>query len=125
MSEPRPTRVRVTGPPRLAKRARARTREIDEETELGAVLMGSLLRAQLRLAVLTLAPLVTLAVGVPLLFHLAPALADVRLLGMPVTWLLLGGLAYPLLFALGWFYVRRAERHEAEFTDLVDTVERT
>ena len=119
MSEPRPERVRVTGPPRLTTRIRARTSEIDEETVLGTVLMGSLLRAQLRLAFTTLAPLVVLAAGLPLLFHLAPGFADFRIVGVPVPWLVLGALVYPLLFGLGWFFVRRAERHESEFTELV------
>jgi len=118
-TQPRPVRVRVTGPPRRPSRTRARTHEIDEETVLGTVLMGSLLRAQLRLAVLTLLPLATLAVGMPLLFRLAPGLADLRLLGVPLSFLVLAGLVYPLLIALGWAYIRRAERHEAEFADLV------
>ena len=120
MSESKPERVRVTGPPRLTTRTRARTREIDEDTVLGTVLMGSLLRAQLRLAALTLAPVIVLAMGMPLVFHLAPQLADVRVMGVPVAWLVLGVLIYPLLFALGWSFVRRAERHEREFADLVE-----
>jgi hypothetical protein len=56
---------------------------------------------------------------VPLLFHLVPAVADVRVAGVPVPWLVLGALVYPLLIGLGLFYVRRAERHEREFADLV------
>jgi hypothetical protein len=120
MSEGRPERVRVTGPPRLTTRTRARTSEIDEETVLGTVLMGSLLRAQLRLALVTLTPLLVLAAGMPLLFHLAPGFADVRVAGVPVPWLVLGALVYPLLFGLGWFFVRRAERHEREFAELVE-----
>lgn len=119
MTEPRPVRVRVTGPPRRPGRLRARTHEIDEETVLGTVLMGSLLRAQLRLAVLTLLPLAAVALGVPLLFRLAPGLADVRLLGVPVPILVLACLVYPLLIALGAAFVRRAERHEAEFAELL------
>lgn len=112
--------MRVTGPPRLTTRTPARTREIDEETVLGAVLMGSLVRAQLRLALVTMAPLLALAVGLPLAFHLAPGLADVRVAGVPLAWLVLGVLIYPLLFGLGWFFVLRAERHESEFAELVE-----
>jgi hypothetical protein len=123
VSDPRPERIRVTGPPRLITRKRARTHEIDEETVLGTVLMGSLLRAQLRLALITLAPLVALAAGMPLLFHVVPALADVRVAGAPLPWLVLGALVYPLFFGLGWFFVRRAERHESEFADLVEIAE--
>jgi hypothetical protein len=40
--------------------------------------------------------------------------------GVPLPWLLLGGLVYPALVALGWFYVRQAERVEREFSDLVE-----
>jgi len=116
--QPRPARIRVTGPPQRPTRGRARTREIDEETVLGTVLIGSLLRAQLRLAVLTLLPLAALALGVPLLFRLAPGLAELDLAGIPVSLLLLAGLVYPLLVLLGWAYIRRAEQHEAEFADL-------
>lgn len=115
----RPQRVRVTGPTRRPGRVRPRAREIDEETALGAVLMGSLLRAQLRLAATTLAPLVILALGMPLLFRLAPDLAGVRLVGVPVSWLVLAVGIYPLLVLLGLGYVRRAERHEHEFAELL------
>jgi len=123
MTEQRPERVRVTGPrraPGLASGARPRAREIDEETVLGTVLMGSLLRAQLRLALVALLPLMVLAGGLPLAFHLAPGLAGLRVLGVPVPWVILGVLVYPMLFGLGWFFIRRAERHEAEFADLVE-----
>jgi hypothetical protein len=111
-------RVRVTGPPRR-RTPTARTRDIDAETRLGGMYMGSLLREQLRLALRVLA-LLGLGVGLlPLLFHLAPGLGGVRVLGLPVGWLLLGVVAYPFLFGLGWFYVRRAERNEQDFADLM------
>lgn len=118
-SSPPPARVRVTGPPRHASRRRPRARDIDEHTPLGTVLMGSLLRAQLRLALVTLTPLLAVAVGLPLLGYVAPGAAGVHLLGVPASWLVLGVGVYPLCFGLGWFYVRRAERHERQFTDLV------
>jgi hypothetical protein len=125
VSEPRPQRVRVTGPPRRPGRGgpAARAREIDEQTVLGAVLMSSLLRAQLRLAALTLAPLAAFAVGVPLLFRVLPGLADVRIAGVPLSWLLLAVVVYPLLLVLGIAFVRRAERHEAEFAELLGATE--
>ena len=113
------SRVRVTGPPRHVVRDRARAADIDEETELGAVLMGSLIRAQLRLALLTTLPLVALAAGLPLAARLAPGPAAVRLLGVPIAWWVLGVLVYPCCYLLGWLFVRRAERHERHFADLV------
>jgi hypothetical protein len=117
----RPTRVRVTGPPRRRASGVRPTasREIDADSELGAVYMSSLLGEQLRLAAGVLVAL-GLTVGVlPLVFHLFPHLSDVRLLGVPVPWLLLGVLVYPWLIVLGWFYVRRAEANERDFADLV------
>ena len=124
MTEPAPERVRVTGPPQRAGLRRARTSEIDDQTLLGSVLVGSLIRSQLRLAMLTLLPLLAFALGVPLAFHLAPGLAGVRLLGVPLSWLVLCGLVYLFLFLLGRSYVRRAERNEQDFAELVDIAER-
>ena len=49
MSDERPQRVRVTGPPRR-QGPRPRTGDIDEETRLGGVYLRSLLREQLWLA---------------------------------------------------------------------------
>ena len=126
MSDPgrpaRPTRVRVTGPPRRRASGVRPTasREIDAATELGAVYMSSLLGEQLRLAAGVLLAL-GLTVGLlPLVFHLFPHLSDVRVVGVPVPWLLLGVLVYPWLLGLGWIYVRRAEANERDFTDLVN-----
>ena len=124
MTEPAPQRVRVTGPPQRAGLRRARTSEIDDQTLLGSVLVGSLIRSQLRLAMLTLLPLLAFALGVPLAFHLAPGLADVRLLGVPLSWLVLCGFVYLFLYLLGRTYVRRAERNEQDFAELVDIAER-
>ena len=118
-----PERVRVTGPPRRRTPA-ARTTDIDAETRLGDMYMGSLLREQLRLALGVLAVL-ALTVGLlPLLFHLAPRLSGVGVLGLPLGWLLLGVAVYPWLLVLGWAYVRRAERNEDDFAELVSGEER-
>ncbi len=116
--EERPTRVRVTGPDRRSRPV-PRTGDIDEETPLGAVYLDSLLREQLWLALRILAVLAATVGSLPLLFHLAPGLAEIRVVGVPVAWLLLGVLVYPWLVVLGWRYVRRAESNEADFADLV------
>ena len=117
-AEDPPPRVRITGPPRR-RTPTARTRDIDAETRLGEMLMGSLLRAQLRLALGVLAVLgVTLGL-LPVLFRLAPSLAGADVLGLPLAWLVLGVLVYPFLVLLGWVYVRRAESNERDFAELV------
>ncbi|WP_134741068.1 hypothetical protein [Nocardioides sp. 503] len=118
MSEGRPERVRVTGPPRRHA-PRARTGDIDDETRLGHVYLGSLLREQLRLALRTIALLVVSVGSLPLAFHLLPRLSAVRVGPVPLAWLLLGALVYPLLVLLGWSYVRRAERNERDFAELM------
>ncbi|NYG53994.1 hypothetical protein [Nocardioides perillae] len=116
----RPARVRVTGPARRPPtRPATRTREIDEGTEVGVIYVQSLVREQLRLAGRVLLALGATVGSLPLLFHLAPGLADTRWAGVPVGWLALGVAVYPVLVVLGWAYVRRAERNEAAFADLL------
>lgn len=117
MSEP-PPRVRVTGPPRR-RPPLARAREVDEDTALGEIYLGSLLRDQLALAARTLGTLAVLLGALPAVFWRWPGLAEHRLLGVPLAWLLLGVAAYPLLVWLAWRHVRRAERTEDAFTELM------
>ncbi|WP_340539205.1 hypothetical protein [Nocardioides sp. GXZ039] len=118
--QPQPARrVRVTGPDRRP-RPTPRTGDIDEETRLGSVYLDSLLREQLLLAARILGLLVLTFGAIPLVFYLAPGLDDVRVAGVPIAWLVLGVLSYPWLVLLGWSYVRRAERNERHFADLLD-----
>jgi Flp pilus assembly protein TadB len=119
----RSPRVRVTGPPRHRPAPSARTGEIDEQTALGEVYVDSLLRAQLGLALRVLAALAVTVGATPLVFHLWPTLVGHRLLGLQVSWLLLGVLVYPWLVLLGWLYVRRAERHERDFVLLLQVLD--
>jgi hypothetical protein len=117
-----PRRVRVTSPRTAAGRPRRATvtSEIDAQTRLGEIYMSSLLRAQLRLAALVVLAVLVFAGGLPLSYWLFPGLNDVRVLGMPLAWVLLGFAVYPLLLLLGWFYVRAAERNERHFADMVE-----
>jgi Na+-driven multidrug efflux pump len=93
--------------------------EIDAQTEVGLVYMRSLMRSQLRLA-LGITGLLVLTVGLlPLLFLLVPFLQHGRVLGVPVAWMLLGFGCYPVMVVLAIRYVRRAERNERDFHDLV------
>jgi len=116
-------RVRVTSPwterPRLSPRRTAAT-EIDAQSEVGQIYVGTLLRAQLRLAVSVLVVL-GLTVGVlPLLFTLVPGLTSHRVLGMPLSWGILAFGCYPVLVFLAWRYVRLAERNERAFARVVE-----
>lgn len=119
--DPTPRRVTVTSPYTTAKRAARAypvTLEIDEQTKLGLVYVGTLMRAHLRLGlILTLLTIGSLA-ALPPLFVL-PALRSTHVLGIPLTWFVLGVAVYPVALVLGWVYTRSAERHEREFTELV------
>jgi hypothetical protein len=94
------------------------TAEIDAQTVIGDVYMRSLMRTQLRLALTVIVVVGGSLASVPLLTHLAPAARTIEVLGIPALWLVLGVLVYPLLLAAGWWYVRQAERTEADFVDL-------
>jgi len=119
VSEQRPQRVRVTGPPRRTRPRASAVSETDDDTALGGLYLASLLREQRRLAARVVAVLLALVASLPAVFHLAPGLADVEVAGISLPWLLLGVAVYPLLVGLGWSYLRRAERHERDYTDLV------
>ncbi|WP_243708535.1 hypothetical protein [Actinomadura sp. GC306] len=96
------------------------TREIDEQTGLGEAYMRSLLRAQLRLAVGLCLVLAAVVIGLPLLFAVFPEVSEKAVLGIPLPWVVLGGLIYPWFVTCGWWYVRQAERNEDDFAELVD-----
>ncbi|RKS68339.1 hypothetical protein BZB76_6602 [Actinomadura pelletieri DSM 43383] len=117
-----PQRVLVTGPrTRAVRRPRYPvTREIDEQTGLGEAYMRSLVRTQLRLAVRLCAVLAVVVAGLPLLFAMVPAVREQEVFGVPLPWVVLGGLIYPWFVGCGWWYVRQAERNEADFAELVD-----
>ena len=82
--------------------------------------MRSLLRTQLRLAGLVLLGARRPGRRAAAAFLLAPGPLPTEVLGMPLSWVLLGFAVYPLLFGLGWLYVRAAERNERDFADLVE-----
>jgi hypothetical protein len=117
----RPERVRVTAP-RAVRRppGRPALRALDEQDVVGDLLVRALVRAQLGLALRVGAVFLLLLGCLPLAFLLVPGLADVDVLGLPLAWLLLGVLVYPVLLGGGALYVRLAERNEREFVELVE-----
>lgn len=119
---PRRTRIVLA---EVSRRGAERTRsELTEQTRVGEALVRGLVRAQLALA-LRLAAVVLIGLGgLPWLFAIAPAVSRVTLFGVNLPWLLLGVAAFPFLVAVGWAYVRLAERNEQDFTDLVQRPER-
>jgi hypothetical protein len=116
---PPPQRVRVMAPPTRRPRRTTVPGEIDAQSAVGEVYMRSLIRSQLRLALGNLVILVVTVGALPLLFVLVPWLRHGRILGVPLAWLLLGVCCYPVIIGLGLRHVRRAERNERAFQDLV------
>ncbi|MFE7184180.1 hypothetical protein [Streptomyces erythrochromogenes] len=112
-----PRREIVTGVPRGARRrAPAHTparSEISEQTTLGATYVRALMRSQLRAGLGALAALAALVGSLPLVFAVPRARSG------PLVWLVLGLLVYPVMWLIARWYVRRAERNEADFTGLV------
>ncbi|WP_404321673.1 hypothetical protein [Arthrobacter luteolus] len=120
--ENRPQRVRVTAPPRpgAVPPAFPVARELDEQSEVGEVFLSSLIRSQLRLALVVAGGFGLILLGVPLVLALFPEIGAVELLGIPVPWVLLGFGVYPLVIISGALYVRSANRNEKRFQDLLD-----
>ena len=86
----------------------------------GEVLIESLRRTQLRLALLVAAVFGAVLGGLPLLFAVFPQVRDARIGGLPLGWLLLGLAVFPAILLGAWLYVRAAERNERAFVDLVE-----
>jgi len=110
-------RGRATRSTKPGERALA---ELKEQTEVGEVLLRSLTRAQLMLAVRVFAVFGFFLLGLPALFATYPDLVDFRVLGLPLPWLVLGGAVYPLLVLLAFLYVRQAERNERDFVEFIE-----
>jgi hypothetical protein len=117
-----PRRVRITSPRREARRQAARrpaTQELEEQTGLGEVYLSALLRAQLRLSLAILLGIGVIVLGLPALFLLVPATRDIHIGSIPLPWLAIGVLIYPVVVVAARIYVRQSERIEREFTDLM------
>jgi hypothetical protein len=120
MTSGRPPRERVVLAHRRGTRI-VRTRvEVQEQTEVGDVLVRGLVRAQLGLALRLAAVVMCAIVSIPVGGSLFPALTVTSVLGIRVNWLLLAVLVYPLLYGIGRLYVRLAEQGERDFIRVVD-----
>ncbi|GAB3950223.1 hypothetical protein [Micromonospora vulcania] len=121
---PRRARIVLAEITRRDSRTERTRAELAQQTQVGEALVRGLVRAQLALAVrLSLVVAIGLG-GLPWLFAIAPSLGRTTVAGVNLPWLLLGVVSFPFLIAVGWAYVRLAERNEQDFTDLVQRPER-
>jgi hypothetical protein len=91
--------------------------DVQEDTQVGAVLRTHLIRSQLALAMRIGGTALIVLGSLPAMFVIFPGLGRYELFGVRLPWLLLGVLVYPFLLALGWLYTRSAEKLEQIFTD--------
>lgn len=117
-----PKRQRVVlADPRVRSSAGARARvELEEQTSVGKVLVDDLVKHQLRAGV-TLALIVVVLLGsLPIAFYVAPGFAGLRVVGVPLAWILLAVLPFPLLLLTALLHNRLAERNERDFVDMIE-----
>lgn len=93
--------------------------EVDAQSSLGTTYVESLQRAQLRLALRLVVGLAVLLGAIPLISLLVPTLSDVSAFGIPLPWLVLGVLVYPLVVLAARWFTRSSERLEEEFSEVV------
>lgn len=116
-----PRRVRVTATGNSAGPAPFPvSRELDEQSEVGELIIGSLIRSQLRLALVVGGGFLLILLSVPVLLAFLPVIADLSVFGVPAPWILLGVGVYPLVIGCGLLYVLSAQRNESRYRDLVD-----
>ena len=122
MTDQPPPRVRVTSTRRdAATRGSLRplVRDLDEQSNLGEVYMSGLMSAQLRLALVVLTFGAVGLGGLPLLFLLVPATRSLEIGPVPLPWLVLAVVVYPVALVVARYYVHQSERIEREFSEVV------
>lgn len=67
-----------------------------------------LMRRQLKLSVACAAAFLIGLIGLPLLNYHAPALMATRVAGFTLSWLLLGVMCFPLVWAVSYYFIRRS-----------------
>ncbi|WP_236790216.1 hypothetical protein [Amycolatopsis sp. GM8] len=116
---PKRQRVVLADPRSRSTTLRARV-ELEEQTSWGTLLIDDLVKHQLRAGLLLAALVLVVLGGLPLAFYFSPDFAGLRVVGLPLAWLLLAVLPFPLLLLAGLVYNRLAERHERDFVDMIE-----
>jgi hypothetical protein len=112
-------RVVLADPRVAANTLRARV-ELEEQTSWGELLVKDLVKAQFWTGLLLAFLVVAVLGSLPAIFYFLPSFARLSVIGVPLSWLILGILPFPLLFGVGLWYTRLAERHERDFVDMIE-----
>lgn len=70
--------------------------------------LHSLMRRQLKLSVACAATFMVALLGLPLLNYFFPEAMAARVFGFTLTWLVLGVLFFPFVWAISWLFIRRS-----------------
>ena len=119
---PRAGRREVVRAPRRAARPVATSPvagDLYKQDSYSRSLVTSLMRAQMGVTLSALLPAAAIVLAYPLLAVLSPTLGTDHVLGVPLTLIILGGAIYPPIVLLGLWYVRRTERVEKRFVELL------
>ena len=92
-------------------------------SDIAAVYVRSLIRSQLRVAVVFAIGFAAATTLFVLAIALAPELDTTFVLGVPLSWLLLGVGVYPLAITVGTLYLRAATRNESRYRSLTQEEE--
>jgi len=76
--------------------------------------LRQLMRRQLRLSIACAATFVVVLLGLPLANYFLPELMATRVAGFTLSWLILGVLFFPFVWAIAWFFIKRSIALEQE-----------
>ena len=115
----RPQRVRVTAPRPGEPIAAPAEHPSIERSDTATVYVRSLIRSQLRLAIICASGFIVSLGMLWAVLAAAPALEAVVIAGAPVSWLLLAFGAYPAILAFAVIFVVASTRNEAGYRSLM------
>jgi hypothetical protein len=84
------------------------------------VYVRSLIRAQLRVAIVTAASFAFLLAATTAAFALVPEVREATVGGIPIVWIVFGAAVYPVVLLVAVLFVRAADRNEARYRSLAD-----
>ena len=93
--------------------------EVAEQTNYGAIFLNDLIKRQRALSLSVAITFLVIIFSFPLLNFFLRSLVAFQLFGFEISWLFLGVLVYPFIWALAFYFVTTADKYEEEFTKLV------
>ena len=115
MTAPLP-RMRVTAPRTGSRGASATPGPGDPST----LYVRSLIRSQLRVALLAAGSFAVVLAGITALLALVPEVRALTVAGIPIAWIVLGAGIYPIVLLIGALVVRATDRNEARYRSLAE-----